>query len=705
MKNSQEIIDEKVKLVIWDLDNTFWQGTLAEGETPTPVKFRMDIVKNLAMRGIMNSICSKNDFEKAKKFLQDLEIWDYFIFPKIGFFPKGQAVKQILEETHFRAENTIFIDDEFANHREVAFYNPKIKTIKPEVIDRYIYNLVNQDEPDKKFTRLLQYKHLEKKYLAQQEFSSNREFLEKSNITVKFIPLSNTAIDRAHELLNRTNQLNFTKLRISKDDVKKLLNNKEIKTELIEVNDNFGNYGFAGIYTLDTKTNTLIHFAFSCRIMNMGVEQFVWEYLKFPNIKLNGETATKLKNENITNYIKIIDYNEKELFTEKDLLSKIVNPAAKPNVFATGACELSLPIAYMSKAMINLEYEYTDWNIQKNVRIGNVGTEYFRSIFEMSDEDKNFCKRYFYNFEKDDAFQTKMFEKDWDYAVFTFHDDAQWEIFEHKTKKYNLVLGWGVVMFISDAIGTQDKAKWFLERFNQKGQISRKRFHDNLLWIAGKMSPKTKIVLMTCPCLESFANSKQAKKLNNIIMYLGKKYPEKFAVADINNVIKNNCDVLENAYHFSAENTYKLYLSILETIMEHFPPKNPPLLDNTILKNRKVCVLGDNTFEVSNAYHILNFGNLTPSAIASFKNGDSFKNEIAEKLPKAKNITFQNFDDINKDEYYTIVADKYNYSEIKALLQEKGFELQKDFIFFDNNLSANVGDVYTANLELFKYKI
>ena len=50
----------KTKLVIWDLDETFWDGTLSEGS----IKFNpehLQLVEDLTLKGIMNSICSKND--------------------------------------------------------------------------------------------------------------------------------------------------------------------------------------------------------------------------------------------------------------------------------------------------------------------------------------------------------------------------------------------------------------------------------------------------------------------------------------------------------------------------------------------------------------------------------------------------------------------------------------------------------------------
>ena len=58
---------EPVRLVIWDLDETFWQGTLTEGGIQYDRTIH-DIVVELARR-IVSSICSKNDFAAVKAIL------------------------------------------------------------------------------------------------------------------------------------------------------------------------------------------------------------------------------------------------------------------------------------------------------------------------------------------------------------------------------------------------------------------------------------------------------------------------------------------------------------------------------------------------------------------------------------------------------------------------------------------------------------
>ena len=64
---------EKIKLVIWDLDETFWEGTLSE-EGVKPIKDNIELIKELSERGIINSIVSKNNFDDVKNFFSKLKV-------------------------------------------------------------------------------------------------------------------------------------------------------------------------------------------------------------------------------------------------------------------------------------------------------------------------------------------------------------------------------------------------------------------------------------------------------------------------------------------------------------------------------------------------------------------------------------------------------------------------------------------------------
>jgi predicted enzyme involved in methoxymalonyl-ACP biosynthesis len=76
-------VTEAVRMVVWDLDDTYWKGTVSEGGIREYVQAHHDIVVELARRGIISSICSKNDEASTLKILAEKGIRDYFILPSV----------------------------------------------------------------------------------------------------------------------------------------------------------------------------------------------------------------------------------------------------------------------------------------------------------------------------------------------------------------------------------------------------------------------------------------------------------------------------------------------------------------------------------------------------------------------------------------------------------------------------------------------
>jgi len=287
------MIANKVKLVVWDLDDTFWQGTLLEGGI-APIDANAATVIELSKRGILNSICSKNDPEAAKAKLTELGVWDYFVFPAISFNPKGKAIAEMIEGAALRAENVLFLDDNPSNLEEAKFFNPGIMAAHPsDVLDTLLEHPHCTGKPDPELTRLKQYRFLQKKVEEKSASSlSNEEFLRASNIRLTIDYDVEANFHRVVELINRTNQLNYTKKRLeTPDDVaefRRLLAAFGTYAGCVHAVDNYGDYGLVGFFLAkrNRRGSRLFHFAFSCRTMNMGIEQFIYEMLGRPRIDI-----------------------------------------------------------------------------------------------------------------------------------------------------------------------------------------------------------------------------------------------------------------------------------------------------------------------------------------------------------------------------------------------------------------------------------
>ena len=290
----------KIKLVIWDLDYTLWHGTLSEEQVRIPDE-NLRLVKRLTDIGIVNSICSKNDRDMVEQKLRSLGLLDEFVFTSINWEAKGERVRQLIQDMQLRAVNVLFLDDNPSNRGEVAYCCPGIMTEGPEIIPRLLEEALGSESSDPTHKRLRQYRLLETKREEKSKFGSNEDFLMSSDIRVTIDRNCLENLDRIHDLIQRSNQLNYTKIRSSKEELRQLLSDPTCEAGTVSVTDRYGDYGIVGFYAL--KDSRLEHFAFSCRILGMGVEQYVYTLLGCPALEIRGEVITELSRTELPKWI------------------------------------------------------------------------------------------------------------------------------------------------------------------------------------------------------------------------------------------------------------------------------------------------------------------------------------------------------------------------------------------------------------------
>lgn len=275
---------KKIKCVIWDLDNTLWDGILLEDENVTLRNNVVSVIKELDRRGILNSIASKNNYENAMEKLRSFGIDQYFLVPQISFNSKSSAVTQIGTLLNLGTDSFAFIDDQEFELEEVAFVHPEVMCIPESRISeilnlsRFIPDFITEDSARRRemYQQNLMRQQLEEKYEGPQQ-----DFLKSLNMVLHVKIAQEEDLKRAEELVVRTNQLNSTGITYGYDELLAFSKDPSYQLFVCELEDRFGSYGKIGLTLIKVEEEIydVKLLLFSCRVMSRGVGNAFLSYL------------------------------------------------------------------------------------------------------------------------------------------------------------------------------------------------------------------------------------------------------------------------------------------------------------------------------------------------------------------------------------------------------------------------------------------
>lgn len=265
-----------IKCVVWDLDQTLWDGVLLEGDAPTLTPQVSRALEELDRRGILQSVASKNDAEAATERLRDLGIEEMFLYPRIGWNPKSESVALIAKSLNIALDAIAFVDDQEFERAEVAHAHPAVLCVDPadlaEVLARPELNPRFVTEESRR--RRHQYRNQIAREESEQTFrGTSEDFLASLGMTFTIRRAGVDDLRRAEELTVRTSQLNSTGRTYSYADLEALLTSDGHLVLVAELDDRFGGYGTIGLALVETG---LPHWhlkllLMSCRTMSRGV--------------------------------------------------------------------------------------------------------------------------------------------------------------------------------------------------------------------------------------------------------------------------------------------------------------------------------------------------------------------------------------------------------------------------------------------------
>jgi hypothetical protein len=176
-----------------------------------------------------------------------------------------------------RPQNVLFVDDNPHNLREVVAASREIHVIDAKTPEcDVLLQRIADDNAHVSKSRIADYRLLETKVEERETNAlSDEAFLLQSGIHATFSDRMDNLefAERIEELINRSNQLNYKISRAEPGEIRsRILDIDNYEVLAAFVWDKYGYYGLVGVAVFNFRTRALEHFAFSCRIMHMGVE-------------------------------------------------------------------------------------------------------------------------------------------------------------------------------------------------------------------------------------------------------------------------------------------------------------------------------------------------------------------------------------------------------------------------------------------------
>jgi FkbH-like protein len=265
-----------VKCVIWDLDDTLWEGTLLEGGGKTLRPGIVDIIRELDARGILQSLASKNDHHVAWPVIESFGISEYFLFPQISWESKADSVKTIADRLGIGLDALAFVDDQEVERDEVRCFLPQVTVIDAASIDglldqEYLKPFGVTDEANSR--RLIYRADIERADAGEAFTGTRDEFLKSLDMRLAIRPAGQDDLRRVEELTIRTNQLNTTGLTYSYEELEALSRSPGHLVLVAKLTDRYGSSGTIGLAVVEKDAGawTIWLLIMSCRVATRGV--------------------------------------------------------------------------------------------------------------------------------------------------------------------------------------------------------------------------------------------------------------------------------------------------------------------------------------------------------------------------------------------------------------------------------------------------
>jgi FkbH-like protein len=268
-----------IKCVVWDLDDTLWQGILAEGDDLLLPDEIRTLLNRMDQVGILQSIASRNEPAAAEEQLKRFGIDHFFLYSQYHLPSKAAAIEKIAKKLHIGLESIVFLDDSEFELEEVSYFLPQVQCFHRrhhwadfcDAIEQTITSLQHNITYESKNRRAF-FQIEGEKEAAKLSFTGSRDaFLKSCHMTLNIALATEEGLPRVMELIHRTNQFRTFLDKADAETCQTYMQDRQGHKVLLtaRLNDRFGDYGIVGVAFL--TEHVIEQFCISCRVGGRGV--------------------------------------------------------------------------------------------------------------------------------------------------------------------------------------------------------------------------------------------------------------------------------------------------------------------------------------------------------------------------------------------------------------------------------------------------
>ncbi|CAO5181087.1 Subfamily IIIC HAD-superfamily phosphatase [Frankia sp. AiPs1] len=283
------------KCLVLDLDNTLWGGVLGEeglaglqlGEGPLGEAFAavQDYALELARRGVVLAVCSKNNDADAREVFEHhpgmrLRLDDIAMFSAC-WDDKPTQLRRIAASLGLGLDALVFVDDNPAEREAVRQLAGDVDVIALPA-DPHGYLRALADYPffetaaltAEDAVRTATYRARADLAVAQASATSLEEFHRSLDMTATLVDLDELTLPRVAQLVGKTNQFNLTGRRRGAEELARLAAEPSTTVICVRLADRFADHGLVAVLIAIADGDALAvdTWLMSCRVIGRTLE-------------------------------------------------------------------------------------------------------------------------------------------------------------------------------------------------------------------------------------------------------------------------------------------------------------------------------------------------------------------------------------------------------------------------------------------------